>query len=320
LDPGVIDYILGKPDAVLMKEALASAVDDNLQEEDRVVALDNLELLVENLDNANDLEKLQLWKPLQDLLTSPSSTDSIKRQTLWVIGTAVQNNPAAQSSYLSLAPLPTILSFLTPLGNSPQTRSKAVYALSGVLKHNAAAVQAFDAADGWTGFRLALEDSDITVRRKTVFLLNTLLIPDIPDTPADTNGNLHTRSSQPAAPVHPNSHASMLSDPSSKRTSTATLKALREHRLLAALISALTAPTPHGSDGESEGDIDFEEKIVRLLHTYAASCQGQFSDEEQRKLHKYFDDERRTIGENVNLGEIWGLSAVEMKSLSLAVS
>jgi hypothetical protein len=43
-----------------------------------------------------DLEKLGMWKPLQDLLASTS--DDMRMQALWVIGTAVQNNPAAQKS------------------------------------------------------------------------------------------------------------------------------------------------------------------------------------------------------------------------------
>lgn len=45
LDSGIIDHILGKPDAVLMKEALAVAVDDTQSEDDRVRALDNLEMV-----------------------------------------------------------------------------------------------------------------------------------------------------------------------------------------------------------------------------------------------------------------------------------
>jgi hypothetical protein len=44
LDPGIIDLILGKPDSVLMKEALATAVDHKLEEDDRLTALDNLEM------------------------------------------------------------------------------------------------------------------------------------------------------------------------------------------------------------------------------------------------------------------------------------
>lgn len=119
IDPGVIDYILGKSDAVLMKEALEVALDENRDEEARIRALDDFEMLVEQIDNANsahmcylvlslgleiyrysslDLEKLKMWDPLQSLLTSQNSSDDIKVQTLWIIGTAVQNNPAAQIS------------------------------------------------------------------------------------------------------------------------------------------------------------------------------------------------------------------------------
>ncbi len=42
----------------------------------------------------SDLEKLGMWEPLQGLLGSPS--DDVRVQALWVIGTAVQNNPSAQ--------------------------------------------------------------------------------------------------------------------------------------------------------------------------------------------------------------------------------
>jgi hsp70-interacting protein len=31
-------------------------------------------------------------------LTSQNSSDEIKAQTLWIVGTAVQNNPSAQNS------------------------------------------------------------------------------------------------------------------------------------------------------------------------------------------------------------------------------
>jgi hsp70-interacting protein len=53
LDPAIIDFILGKPDAVLMKEALEVAVDENQSNDTRIQALDDFEMLVENIDNAN---------------------------------------------------------------------------------------------------------------------------------------------------------------------------------------------------------------------------------------------------------------------------
>jgi hypothetical protein len=174
LDPGIIDAILGRPDSELMKEALAKAQDASLDEDARLTALDDLEMVMSLFreppfllqtpglrstgflyiyvhfqrltlflvrlrppafvphcsslrtsttrmvmqqhsvlfcptrvsDSAKDpdlwqslvldLEKLGMWEPLQSLLASPS--DDVKVQALWVIGTAMQNNPAAQKA------------------------------------------------------------------------------------------------------------------------------------------------------------------------------------------------------------------------------
>lgn len=45
LDPAIIDMILGKSDAELMKEALTVAVDETKDEDDRLQALDNFEMV-----------------------------------------------------------------------------------------------------------------------------------------------------------------------------------------------------------------------------------------------------------------------------------
>ena len=45
LDPGIIDAILGRPDSELMKEALAKAQDASLDEDARITALDDLEMV-----------------------------------------------------------------------------------------------------------------------------------------------------------------------------------------------------------------------------------------------------------------------------------
>ena len=46
LDPGIIDAILGRPDSELMKEALAKAQDASLDEDARLTALDDLEMVM----------------------------------------------------------------------------------------------------------------------------------------------------------------------------------------------------------------------------------------------------------------------------------
>lgn len=45
LDPGIIDHILGKSDAVLMKEALVVAVDESQDQSARLQALDDFEMV-----------------------------------------------------------------------------------------------------------------------------------------------------------------------------------------------------------------------------------------------------------------------------------
>jgi len=45
LDPGIIDAILGRPDSELMKEALAKAQDVSLDDDARLTALDDLEMV-----------------------------------------------------------------------------------------------------------------------------------------------------------------------------------------------------------------------------------------------------------------------------------
>jgi hypothetical protein len=51
LDPGIIDMILGKPDAVQMKEDVAIATDSGKNEDDRLAALDHLEMVNTGLRN-----------------------------------------------------------------------------------------------------------------------------------------------------------------------------------------------------------------------------------------------------------------------------
>lgn len=306
MDPGVIDAILGRPDSVLMREALAKAQDASLDDDARLTALDDLEMLVENIDNANDLEKLGMWEPLQGLLGSPP--DDVKVQALWVIGTAMQNNPSAQRAYLALDPLPTLLHSLSSTSSPAHLRSKAIYALSGLLKHHAAALAPFEAGGGWAALRGALSDSDVGVRRKTAFLLNTLLLPSPATTTAGTG-----------AQVHLNSHAALVADPRSADTASVTLPALRAHGLLPALVRELTVPTPYGPDGEEGGgcDADFEEKLARLLHTYVSAHGGTFEAPEKHALRAFLDTRRPA--ESGGEGEL-GLGADELRVLESALA
>ncbi|KAJ3360199.1 hsp70 nucleotide exchange factor fes1 [Allomyces javanicus] len=97
LDPKWVDIILGKPDAARMKDAMAVIADSSKNIEDRLLAFDELELLVESIDNANDLKPCNLWKPLLAQFQDPS--EDIRVFAAWVTATAIQNNPDATKDW-----------------------------------------------------------------------------------------------------------------------------------------------------------------------------------------------------------------------------
>jgi len=133
--------------------------------------------LVESLDNANNLTPLDMWRPLLDLLRRTES-EEIRKNVLWILGTAVQNNTKAQDDFLTHDPVPLLLSYLDlAVSKNSETRSKAMYALSSTLKHSKLAVEKLAQHDGWNVLQRALTDTAIAVRRKTAFLIASLLIP-----------------------------------------------------------------------------------------------------------------------------------------------
>ncbi|KAG5440675.1 hypothetical protein PCK2_000263 [Pneumocystis canis] len=94
LDPELIDYILGKDDAVLMREAMNIITDLSQTLENRRIAFENLEMLVEDIYNADNLANMNMWVPLIQQFSSSESI--IRMHAASVCGTAVQNNIRSQ--------------------------------------------------------------------------------------------------------------------------------------------------------------------------------------------------------------------------------
>lgn len=173
LDPAVLDAILGKSDAQRMMEAVRDLKSDAYNHEQKMYIWDELEMLVENLDNANDLEKMKLWQPISDFLDDPN--EEMRIQACWVLGTAIQNNPRSQAAFEALDPLPKLLSLLADPSSADQ-RSKAMYTLSALVRHNPSSMTRFAELDGWSALSASLEDPSLPLRRKAVFLANSLVI------------------------------------------------------------------------------------------------------------------------------------------------
>lgn len=92
----------GPSDAQLMQQSMQVIQNDEAELENRVVAFDNLEQLIENLDNANNLESLGLWVPLVEQLDNKDA--ELRRYAAWCCGTAVQNNIKTQERVSSRHP------------------------------------------------------------------------------------------------------------------------------------------------------------------------------------------------------------------------
>lgn len=83
-----------KSDGDYMKESMAVIQNPEAELENRVVAFENFQLLIENLDNANLMEPLGLWTPLVEQLDNENA--ELRELAAWSCGTAVQNNIRTQ--------------------------------------------------------------------------------------------------------------------------------------------------------------------------------------------------------------------------------
>jgi hsp70-interacting protein len=122
----------GSSDADLMKEAMQVICSPDVSLADKITAFDNLEQLIENLDNANNMEPLGLWTPLLEQLDSPEP--DVRKMAAWCAGTAVQNNLRSQERLLAMDGVQKIAK-LAVGDEDKAVRRKCVYALSSSIRN-----------------------------------------------------------------------------------------------------------------------------------------------------------------------------------------
>lgn len=133
LTPQMVNTLFGGPsEADLMRAAMEVAHDNESDLENKLIALDNFEQLIEGIDNANNLEPMGLWTPLVKLLKHEEA--DIRRMAAWCVGTAVQNNPKAQDKLVLLNVIPDLVSLATS-ESDPAARKKALYAISSAVRN-----------------------------------------------------------------------------------------------------------------------------------------------------------------------------------------
>lgn len=129
------------------------AMNEEATLENRLVALDNFEMLVEQVDNAKNMKNIGLWDPIYTLLKH--NEDEIKIAAAACTGTAINNDYDTQDTFFEMDPLPLFISYLKSSNKALQ--NKALLNISGLLKHNPIAVHKFTSVGGWSALAEALE-------------------------------------------------------------------------------------------------------------------------------------------------------------------
>ncbi|KAI0167137.1 Fes1-domain-containing protein [Hypoxylon sp. FL1284] len=158
LNADALAAVMGAPsDAELMRASMEAitSTDPDATLENKLVAFDNLEQLVESLDNANLLSTLGLWTPLLELLGH--AAPQLRLMAAWCVGTAVQNNAPCQERLVALGGVERLVAMALgerlPMekragdgdataedgagadGEPKDVRRKAVYALSSAVRN-----------------------------------------------------------------------------------------------------------------------------------------------------------------------------------------
>ena len=144
LTPELMAALMGGPsDADVMKasmDVISAPLSPDVSLDDKLVAFDNFEQLIENLDNANNMANLGLWTPLLDQLAAGEA--ELRKMAAWCVGTAVQNNARTQERLLAAGGIARLVAMAVADAEREDVRRKAVYALSSACRNYQPAMDA----------------------------------------------------------------------------------------------------------------------------------------------------------------------------------
>ncbi|KAF6163759.1 hypothetical protein GIB67_012118 [Kingdonia uniflora] len=159
-------------DAQLMQIAIADLNNSSLSLEEYHRALQELLVLVEVIDNANDLNNLGgLAVVIREL---NNSDQEIRLTAAWILGKASQNNPTVQKQILNFGALSKLMKMVR--SSFVEEATKALYAVSALIRNNVDGQKLFYADGGNLMLQDIMRNSgmDIRLRRKSAFLVADL--------------------------------------------------------------------------------------------------------------------------------------------------
>lgn len=171
-----IAVVMGLPQAQLMAQGVTL--------EDLEGLLEELQMHVEAIDMANDLQAIGGLAPLLAYLRSEHP--SLRARAAEVVSTVVQNNQRGQDMVMAAGGLPLLLvNFSTD--DDMTSRTKALGAISSLIRHNKVGADAFRLGSGMAGLRNALQAGSPRLQRKTLQVLLYLM----QESPSDCRAAVH---------------------------------------------------------------------------------------------------------------------------------
>jgi hypothetical protein len=167
LDPELVEMILGRDETVVMRSLTSRIGNSRNSCEDEQVAIEQLEEIVEKIDSANNMAKMNLWPSVFEALALGDNVSSV----LSLIGTAAQNDQEVQDELLRMGVLPKIIHALGSVEDL--VARKAVYATSSMIQNNRNTFDAFRALGG-IGCLQVLRERHPAISERVQFLLGVL--------------------------------------------------------------------------------------------------------------------------------------------------
>lgn len=281
-DPKILAQVLGantgKDDATLMKEDISVVLcdDPQISIDDKLTALEDFEMLVQNLDNANNISPMGIWPEIAKLYTyEGEEQDEFRGLAALITGTATQNNTKSQQDFLNNVGqngMTNLLNLITK-SNNFNVRARALYAISGLVSHNGSMYELFVNSSGWKYLNDVLSDDfandkkDNKILLRSLNLLKCLLYDEI----VEEGGQINT-------------------------TKQDRFKTVKENNTILTVIKKLS----------TDAHLEVNERIINLL-SYITENGYQFTDSEldalRDSLHEIFSIKKSLDANEINILE-----------------
>eukprot|EP01006_Ploeotia_vitrea_P030181 TRINITY_DN62652_c0_g1_i1.p1 TRINITY_DN62652_c0_g1~~TRINITY_DN62652_c0_g1_i1.p1 ORF type:complete len:293 (+),score=28.65 TRINITY_DN62652_c0_g1_i1:55-879(+) len=156
-----------------LKKAIATLKSNESNDGDRTEALELIQMECEELDVANDLDKLDGFDVVVEHIyhTDPET----RMNAAWVIGTALQNNEPMQQLCNQKQILPKLLQHMAS-EDDVESLQKQLLCVSGMVKHNKEGLSTFEDQGGLTTLcQQWCTHNENKIQKKAAFLLFSIL-------------------------------------------------------------------------------------------------------------------------------------------------